>query len=160
MEERYENWQRGLSIIESYEKRVRAVLALITETTKLVEDNCREVEVVTRRLRENISRQGEDKEAGIKADMAGIFEGLGRSETDINETISEIWHGDDEIVEILKQTLTGNASYVFDLLISEILPRHKERERAIVALLIKFHMDQMILNTTLKSLLYNTEMAS
>lgn len=143
----------GLEIVESYEKRSKVIIELINEAARLVDEHSSEQDDILAALKETLART----EGLRKKDFDGLVESvLGRREemkTKLKESLDALWAEEAEMVRRLRDIFTKGRPEDFEFINCAHIPRMREREEAVVKLLMGLHIGQAELSAELRRLL-------
>ena len=143
--------EAGLQIVRSFEKSAAALIDLVKETAGCLEEECSEQDAMLRELRDKLSREGLRKK-DFDAIMGRLQTRAGELRGEIKTAIEAFLREEGEFVRFLESMVNGT-SETTGYLGSERLPKLRECEHRVAAVLMELQIEQATLNGELKRLL-------
>lgn len=143
----------GMTVIDSYERRVKTVLSFVRQAARLVEEKRRDTEEMALLLRENLARHKGLRRKDFDSLMERAFSGKNDTEMRIRELLAELDRGEGEMVSALRKVMVEGEQRLFEKVKNEILPLQKEREKAAARLIMLLQTEDEEFRAALKMLL-------
>lgn len=153
---------RGVrEILDSYEKRVESVGALMRQAIEVVKNSQRQQEEKAGELRNILAKTESLRKKDFDRMMEGMWGQRWKREKEIHHTLESFLREEKEIIDELSKKLVEAGRPMkmddFTVLKERILNRQREREKKIGAILKSFHLEQEELSTALRKLLSKGE---
>lgn len=175
----YDIQRLTLRIIGLYEKRLKAIMSLIKESVMVIADFSNEQEEILGSIKDNLARVGCLRRRDFDSHMQGILSCRKKAKKKAKEAVQEFYDEEyrilDEIMNLLNNMLINICPDIqideanngdshlpahltgFQIVRTEILPRHWEMEKRLARTLMEFQREQTALNAALKQLLSKGE---
>jgi len=153
---------RGVrEILDSYEKRVESVGALMRQAIEVVKNSQQQQEEKVGELRNVLAKTESLRKKDFDRMMEEMWGQRRKREKEIHDTLESFLSEEKEIIDELKKKLVEAGRPMkmddFTVLKERILNRQREREKKISAILKNFHLEQEELRTALRKLLSKGE---
>jgi len=153
---------RGVrEILDSYEKRVESVGALMRQAIEVVKNSQQQQEEKVGELRNVLAKTESLRKKDFDRMMEEMWGQRRKRETEIHDTLESFLSEEKEIIDELSKKLVEAGRPMkmddFTVLKERILNRQREREKKISAILKSFHLEQEELSTALRKLLLKGE---
>lgn len=153
---------RGVrEILDSYEKRVESVGALMRQAIEVVKNSQQQQEEKVGELRNVLAKTESLRKKDFDRMMEEMWGQRREREKEIHDTLESFLSEEKEIIDELKKKLVEAGRLMkmddFTVLKERILNPQREREKKISAILKSFHLEQEELSTALRKLLSKGE---
>lgn len=153
---------RGIrEILDSYEKRVDSVGALMRQAIEIVKNSQRQQEEKAGELRNILAKTECLRKKDFDRMMEEMWGQRRKREKEIHHTLESFLRKEKEIIDELRRKLVEAGRPMkmddFTVLKERILNRQREGEKKISAILKSFHLEQEELGTALRKLLSKGE---
>lgn len=153
---------RGIrEILDSYEKRVGSVGALMRQAIEAVKNSQRQQEEIAGELRNILAKSESLRKKDFDRMMEEMWGPRRKREKEIDDTLKSFLGEEKEVIDELRKKLVeaGRPIKMDDFMVFKepILNRQREREKKVNAILKSFCLEQEELNTVLRRLLSKGE---
>jgi len=153
---------RGIrEILDSYEKRVGSVGALMRQAVEVVKNSQRQQEEIAGELRNILAKTESLRKKDFDRMMEEMWGQRRKREKEIRDTLESFLREEKEMIDELRRKLIGPDRAMkmdgFAVLKERILNRQRGREKKANAILKSFHQEQDELSSALRRLLSKGE---
>jgi len=143
-------------IINSYQRRVEAIIALTQQTVQILEDGRHQQDEIFGELRDILARTESLRKRDFDKMMEEIRGKRSQREKEVRQALEDFVRAERNMINELRQSLQRKENGTIDEFVAwkeKILESQQEREGTLTHLLRSYHLEQEELSATLRNLL-------